>query len=91
MKYVFLTMICAFSLLMVSTQHAINDPDAEKRNVGSFHTIHADNGIDLYLVQGVDEAVAVSAASRAYCNRIVSKVENGIQIIFRSKWSTVLE
>lgn len=62
-------------------QKTINDPNAVKRNVSSFHAIEISNGIDLYLTQG-NEAVAVSAINEEIRNKIVTKVENGVLKIY---------
>jgi hypothetical protein len=53
-----------------------NDQNAEPRQVSGYHAIHVSSGIDLYLSQG-DEAVAVSASSREYRDRIKTVVEDG--------------
>ncbi|TAL49981.1 MAG: DUF2807 domain-containing protein [Chitinophagaceae bacterium] len=62
---------------VVFAQKTVNDPNAEKRNVSSFHAIDVAGGIDLYLSQG-NEAVAVSASKTEYRNKIMTKVENGV-------------
>jgi Putative auto-transporter adhesin, head GIN domain len=56
----------------------VNDLNAEKRAVGSFHGIEVATGIELMLTQGNTEEVAVSAATVEFRDRIVTKVENGI-------------
>lgn len=66
----------------VFAQKIINDPNAEKRTVSSFHGIEVATGIELSLTQGTTEEVAVSAAQPAYRDRIVTKVENGILKIY---------
>lgn len=67
--------------LSSNAQKKINDPNAVKRNVTSFHAIQVSDGIDLYLTQG-NEAVAVSASSEEYRNKIITKVENGVLKIY---------
>jgi hypothetical protein len=62
-------------------QKTINDPNAAKRNVASFHAVEISSGIDLYLTQG-NEAVAVSATSEDVRNKIITKVENGVLKIY---------
>jgi len=70
-------------LLIVATfgsifaQKIINDGNAEKRSVGSFHGVEVGGGIDLYISQG-DEAVAVSASEVKHRDRIRTEVKNGI-------------
>ncbi|MBC7904494.1 MAG: DUF2807 domain-containing protein [Gemmatimonadaceae bacterium] len=61
-----------------SQQTIVNDPNVEKRNVeGSFDVITISNAIDLYLSQGNEEAVAVSASDTKYRDRIRAEVKNG--------------
>lgn len=61
----------------VFAQKTINDPNAEKRSVGSFHAVEVEGGIDLYLSQG-DEAVVVSASDIKYRDRMRAEVKNGV-------------
>ena len=60
------------------TQKTINDPNAEKRSVGSFHGIDVATGIELTLANGSAEEVVVSASTTEFSNKIVTSVENGI-------------
>ena len=60
----------------------INDRNAQKLNAAGFHGIHISSGIDLYLTQGNEEAVAVSAADPEVRNRIVAEVKNGVLEIY---------
>lgn len=65
----------------------INDPNAQKRSVGDFHAIRIGGGIDLYLSQGSEEAVAVSASDLEYRDRIVTEVKDGVlHIYLDDKW-----
>lgn len=83
----FLVMLCSVAIM---AQKTINDPNAEKRTVGSFHGIEVATGIELTLTQGNTEEVAVSAAKTEYRDRIITKVENGIlKIHYDSKMGAV--
>jgi hypothetical protein len=64
-----------------SAQKTINDPNAVKRNISSFHAVEVSSGIDLYLTQG-NETVAISATSDDARNKIITKVENGVLKIY---------
>ncbi len=77
-------MLLAMAGILDSTiaQKTINDPNAAERKVTSFHAIHVQNGIDLYLTQGNEEAVAVSASEAEYRNKIITEVVNGILKIY---------
>ena len=60
----------------------INDKNVQKRNVAGFHGIHIASGIDLYLTQGNEEAVAVSASDPEVRDRIVTEVRDGVLEIY---------
>lgn len=79
MKNIFLS----FLLILVFNnfsfvQKAINDANAEKRTVASFHGIEVGTGIVLTLTKGNSEEVAVSASETQYRDKIVTEVVNGI-------------
>ena len=59
-------------------QKTINDANAEKRTVGSFHGIDVATGIELILTKGTTEEVAVSASETQFRDKIVTEVRNGI-------------
>lgn len=60
----------------------VHDDNAQVRNVGSFHAIKVSTGIHLYLKQGNNTAVAVSASSQDVVRRIKTEVENGTLKIY---------
>jgi Putative auto-transporter adhesin, head GIN domain len=60
----------------------INDKNAQKRSVQSFHGVTISSGIDLYLSQSGDEAVAVSADDPEVRDKIQVEVKNGILEIY---------
>jgi len=78
MKKIFLLFAVAFSVGAFAQQPTvINDKNAEKRNVGSFHGLNVSDGIDVFLSSG-NEAVAVSASDQKYRDKIMTTVEDGI-------------
>lgn len=78
MKKIFaLALTCLVSLSMLA-QKQINDPNAEQRSVGKFHGIKASHGIEVILTQGSSEALAVSASTIEYRQRIITEVKNGV-------------
>lgn len=91
MKKLFLSFVLVtFTGFALLAQKTVNDPNAEKRTVGSFHGIEVGTGIELTLTQGAAEEVAVSAAKTEHRDRIVTKVENGIlKIHYDSKLGSV--
>src|SRR5438552_4018927 len=69
----------------------VNDPNAEKRDAKNFHGISVSSAFDVYITQGAEEAVAVSASETKYKDRIEVEVRDGILYInFDNKgmWST---
>ncbi|HEY2720956.1 MAG TPA: hypothetical protein VGI82_04490, partial [Chitinophagaceae bacterium] len=60
---ILLVFTCAISL---RAQLTINDPNAEAREAKNFHAISVSSSFDVYLTQGNEEAVAVSAAEQKY-------------------------
>jgi len=73
-----------FSALTFSSfgQTIINDKNVEVRNVGSFSAIKVSGGIDVYLSQSDEDAVAVSASDDKYRDNIKTEVRNGVLNIY---------
>jgi ribosomal protein S6E (S10) len=75
-----------FAALFTATglyaQKTIQDEHAQKRNAKNFHAIEVSDGIDLYLSQGSEESLAVSASSPEYRDKIHSEVVNGVLKIY---------
>jgi len=68
----------------------VHDANAVVRSAKGFHAIEISDGIDLYLTQGNEEAVAISAAAIQDRDKIVVEVVNGILKIYygtdRKSW-----
>jgi hypothetical protein len=77
MKLVLFSLFTAF-IFQSSAQTIINDKNAEVRNVGVFTGIKVSGGIDVYLSQSNEYALAVSASNEKYNVNIKTKVRNGI-------------
>ena len=85
-----LLLFASLSLLVSAQDKVINDANAVARTAKNFHAIEIGDGIDLYLTQSNDEAVAVSASKTEYRNKISTVVEDGILKIYygpRNDWS----
>src|SRR5205814_9589560 len=79
MKKTFLFLFLFVGLITTSfSQKTVNDANAEKRTVGSFHGIDVATGIELTLTKGTTEEVAVSASEIEFRDKIVTEVVNGI-------------
>ncbi len=59
----------------------ISDANAERRSVGNFSSIDISGGIDLYLSQGDEDGIAVSASDARYVEYIKTAVFNGVLTI----------
>lgn len=66
----------------LSAQKTVHDANAVTRSAKGFHAIEISDGIDLYLTQGNEEAVAVSASGNEYRNKIMVEVNNGVLKIY---------
>jgi len=83
MKKLILALSSIFILSAVMAQDKIvNDPNAQVRTVTTFHGIKVATGIHLFLTQGNEEKVAVSADSKESRDRIVTEVINGVLKIY---------
>ncbi len=71
--------VCAFA----QETKVINDANAVSRSVsGSFTGISVSSGIDLYLTQGDEESVAVSASEQKHIDRLKTEIVNGTLKIY---------
>ncbi len=68
--------------LRSNAQTVINDKNVEVRNVSSFSAIKVSGGIDVYLSQSNEDAVAVSASDEKYRDDIKTEVKNGVLNIY---------
>lgn len=82
MKKIILFFLLIGSVGNLLAQKVIDDANAEKRSVGSFHGISVATGIKLILTEGATEEVAVSANKIEYRDKIVTEVEKGILKIY---------
>lgn len=75
-----LLMLIMFSAVLFA-QKTINDPNAEARDHKDFHAIKVSNAFEVYISQGNEDAVAISASSAEYKQKIITEVKNGVLII----------
>lgn len=65
----------------------VNDPNAQPREAKNFSRIHVSNAFDVYLNQGGEEAVAVSASETKYRDRIRVEVKDQtLYISYDNEW-----
>ena len=73
-----------FALLAVNSkaQTVINDKNVQVRNVSEFSSIKVSGGIDVYLSQSNEEAVAVSSSDESDRDYIKTEVKDGVLNIY---------
>ena len=75
-------LLAIFTVVMLAlscrAQLTINDPNAEVREAKDFHGISVSNAFDVFISQGNDEGVAVSASEEKYRKDIRVEVKDGI-------------
>ncbi len=72
---------CLLVLSVRAQETVIQDPNAELRPVKGYHGIRVSSAINLYLSQGQDEKVVVSAKDIKMREKIITEVVDGILII----------
>ena len=84
MKKLILSLVTCLSLAVFAQDtKVVNDANATVRNLtGSFTAISVSSGIDLYLSQGNEESVAVSASDQKHLDRLKTEVVNGVLKIY---------
>jgi hypothetical protein len=73
-----LSLFAVLLALYSNAQLTINDPNAEVREAKNFHAISVSNAFDVFIAQGNEEAVAVSASEEKYRQDIKVEVDNGV-------------
>jgi hypothetical protein len=81
MKKIQVMLMAMLVSAVLFSQKTINDPNAEPRSLSGFHAIKISNSFTVYISQGNEDAVAISATKAEYKDKIITKVENGVLII----------
>lgn len=71
-------LLLAVTAVLIGSAQKINDANAELREAKNYHGIHVSSAFDVYLSQGNEETVAVSAANDKDKERIKVEVKNGV-------------
>jgi phage baseplate assembly protein gpV len=82
MKNLIFAFIGLLAISSATAQKTMNDPNAQVRNVSSFHAIKVATGIHLYLTQGGEEKVAVGADNTEDRDKIKTEVVDGVLKIY---------
>ncbi|MDB5229840.1 MAG: hypothetical protein JWN76_645 [Chitinophagaceae bacterium] len=77
-KFIIVAFLLSGIIANAQEKVLIHDANAEARSVPGFSAIEVQGGIDIYLSQGSQEAVAVSASRPEYRDKIRSEVKNGV-------------
>lgn len=88
MKQLFISLLTLISLsTFAQDKNVISDANAEKRTLSaSFNSITVSDGVELYLTQGNEESIAVSASDSKYMERFKTEVVDGnLKIYFDNK------
>jgi len=82
MKYVLGVVMLMVAALTTKAQNLVYDANAEVRKVDAFKGVSAGGGINVYLSQGAEQAVAVSAEDQKDVSKIKTEVKNGVLRIY---------
>ncbi|MEO7307714.1 MAG: head GIN domain-containing protein [Ferruginibacter sp.] len=84
MKKLLFSLVSMISLSAFAQEtKVINDANATPRTLsGSFTAISVSSGIELYMTQGNEESVAVSASDQKHLDRLMTEVVNGTLKIY---------
>lgn len=89
-KAILFILILAIAAFPAFSQKIVNDKNAEKRSVESFHGIEVSTGINLILTESDAEEVAVSASTTEFRDKIVTKVVSGVlKIHYETKMGAI--
>lgn len=87
-KTILFLLVGSLGLTVQAQKTVVHDPNAQVRPARGYHGIEVSGGIDLYLSQGDEETVVVSAKDIRMRDRIRTEVSNGIlRISLPHGWS----
>ena len=89
MKKVCACIFLATITLFAAGQKTINDPNAEKRSVSGYHGVSVSGSIELFLSQGDEESVVISADDKKWRDRVITEVTDGILHIYLEHKNTI--
>jgi hypothetical protein len=90
MKKIIVILTAVLFVSSLRAQQTMSDPNVQVREAKNFHAIHVSSAFDVYLSQGNEEKVAVSAASEKDLADITVEVRNGVLEVGwdrKGKWS----
>jgi hypothetical protein len=66
----------------LNAQKTINDPNAQVRSVSGYHGVAVSGSIELFLTQGSEESVVISADDTKMRDKVITEVDDGILRIY---------
>jgi hypothetical protein len=66
----------------LNAQKTINDPNAQVRSVSGYHGVAVSGSIELFLTQGGEESVVISADDTKMRDKVITEVDDGILRIY---------
>jgi len=78
MKRGLLVIALMVGFIGLKAQNVVYDPNAEVRKVADFNAIEVSGTVSLYLSQGDETGIAVSAGDEKYNSKIKTEVKNGV-------------
>jgi hypothetical protein len=76
-----LLMVLALCTIL-NAQKTVNDPNAQVRSVSGFHGVSVSGSIELFLTQGKEESVVISADDTNIRDKVITEVDGGILRIY---------
>jgi hypothetical protein len=66
----------------LTAQKTVNDPNAQVRSVSGYHGVAVSGSVELFLTQGNEESVVISADDTNVRDKVITEVDNGILRIY---------
>ena len=66
----------------LNAQKTINDPNAQVRSVSGYHGVSVSGSIELFLTQGNEESIVISADDTNLRDKVITEVDDGILRIY---------
>jgi hypothetical protein len=82
MKNTALLLVVLALSISLNAQKTINDPNAQIRSVSGYHGVSVSGSIELFLTQGTEESVVISADDSNVRDKVITEVDNGILRIY---------
>jgi len=82
MKNTISSLIVLVLCISLNAQKTVNDPNAQVRSVSGYHGVSVSGSVELFLTQGNEESVVISADDTNIRDKVITEVDNGILRIY---------